>query len=138
MLPAVAAYGDWSVQTLRSSDPLPAVVDIVSGLLLLASAGRVAAITVGRVRALWSVRRACHRQGGRGGLIVVDSDRAEAFATPSAGGRIVVTTGLLRALKLWEHVDQIQLVRLHRGGEEAVGLGDIDGGGINPESLQVP
>ena len=97
-LPAVAAYGDWSVQTLRSSDPLPAVVDIVSGLLLLASAGRVTAISVGRVRALWSVRRACHRQGGRGGLIVVDSDRAEAFATPSAGGRIVVTTGLLRAL----------------------------------------
>src|SRR5207248_706641 len=41
---------------------------------------------------------AATRVGVPGSLVVLDNDRPDAFATPGARGRIVVTRGLLRAL----------------------------------------
>jgi Zn-dependent protease with chaperone function len=96
-LPVVANYYDWSAETLRSTDPLPIVVGVVSALLVAAILPCLATVALRRTRALWTARRACRRRA-RGGLVVVDTDRATAFATPVGGGRIVVTTGLLRVL----------------------------------------
>ena len=40
--------------------------------------------------------------GAPGSLVVLDNERPDAFATPGASGRIVVTTALLRALTAQE------------------------------------
>jgi Zn-dependent protease with chaperone function len=98
-LPVVANYYDWSAETLRSTDPLPVVVGVVSALLVVAIVPYLVTVALRRTRALWTARRACRRRGrDRRRLVVVESDRAAAFATPVGGGRIVVTTGLLRVL----------------------------------------
>jgi Zn-dependent protease with chaperone function len=47
------------------------------------------------------------------GLVVVDSDRAEAFATPGWSGRIVVTTGLLCALSTTQRRAVLEHERSH-------------------------
>jgi beta-lactamase regulating signal transducer with metallopeptidase domain len=63
--------------------------------LLAAQGGR---LVLRRLRALVAVCRSCRDLPGATGLVVVDSDAADAFTTPQRHGRIVVTTGLLRAL----------------------------------------
>src|SRR5262245_1038386 len=96
-LSLVANYYDWSAETLRSTDPLPIIVGVASALLVAALVPYLLTFALRRGRALWSAHQACRRSGS-GGLLVVNSERAAAFATPAAGGRIVVTTGLLKAL----------------------------------------
>jgi hypothetical protein len=109
-LPAIAALGHWSVVALQAGVPVPLPVAWVAGsvvaVLLFASARRV---TVGGHQ-LWMARQICRDLGGQArGLVVVDDDRAEAFAVPGAGGRVVVSTAMLHALKgterrvLFEH-----------------------------------
>ena len=97
-LPAVAAVGPWSADRLRRIDPIPAEVAIVSAVLLTAVAAWCLRVGIRRCRALLAVHRACHRLGAPGTLVVLDSDRPDAFTTPEANGRIVVTTAMLRAL----------------------------------------
>lgn len=100
----VAAYGEWSPQSLAALDPIPRAMAVTAGALLLVAGGwwlRTAARTAAAVRA---TLRDCQRleaeavAGGRGPVVVVDSDRVAAFTTPAIAGRIVVTTGLLAAL----------------------------------------
>jgi Zn-dependent protease with chaperone function len=97
-LPAVAAPGEWSVGTLRSTDPIPTGVAAASVLLLLPAAAWWLAVVVRRCHALVAVYRACRTLHGPGALVVVDDERPDAFTTPQPAGRIVVTSGLLRSL----------------------------------------
>jgi Zn-dependent protease with chaperone function len=97
-LPPVAAFGEWSVADLRSADPIPTEVAAGSVVLLLPAAGWWLVVVVRRCRALLAVYRSCRHVTAAGGLVVVDDQRLEAFTTPQPAGRIVVTTGLLRAL----------------------------------------
>jgi Zn-dependent protease with chaperone function len=53
---------------------------------------------VHRVRCLVAVYRTYHGQQSAGSVIVIDSNRVDAFATPAPAGRVVVTSALLRAL----------------------------------------
>jgi hypothetical protein len=98
-LPAIAALGHWSVVVLQAAVPVPLPVAWVAGsvvaILLFASARR---LTLGGQQ-LWVARQISRDLGGQArGLVVVDGDRAEAFAVPGAGGRVVVSTAMLHAL----------------------------------------
>jgi Zn-dependent protease with chaperone function len=97
-LPAIAAFGEWSVADLRSADPIPIEVAAGSAAVLLPNAGWWLLVLARRCLAL----RASHRSGrhltAAGTLVVLDEHRPAAFTTPQPAGRIVVTTGLLRAL----------------------------------------
>lgn len=95
-VPLIASMADWSAAELDASSPIPEFI-AVGGLALLLAAGlRLLIRAVGRGRALVEVR--CAHRGAPALVIVVDSDRPDAFATPSPGGRIVVTSALTEAL----------------------------------------
>lgn len=116
----VAALGHWSAATVRALDPVPVGAGIAGSLLLVVasaglvlSAGRLAAGT----RELWRLR---HLAGARrcGELVVVDSPRPEALAVPGLHGRVLVTSGMLRALDVSERRvlfahERCHLRRLH-------------------------
>ena len=96
-LTLVARLGRWSASTLDAHDPVPESLAIVSMTLLIAACACGLIRSVRRIRALIDVYRA-YSGTHAGELIVVDSARPEAFATPSPAGRIVVTSTLLQAL----------------------------------------
>jgi len=94
----VSRYGDWSAEEVRAGSPFPTVIAVGCCLLAVLALGRATIAGTRRVRVLLAVRRSCRNVGEPGSLVVLDNDRPDAFATPGARGRIVVTTGLLRAL----------------------------------------
>lgn len=94
----VSRYGHWSAQEVRETSPFPTTVAVGCGILALLALGRTVMVTASRLRSMLAVRRACRGYGSPGSLVVIDHDRPDAFATPGAAGRIVITTGLLRAL----------------------------------------
>ena len=94
----VSRYGDWSAEELRADTPFPTTVAVSCGVLAVLSLSRTATVGTRRVRVLLAVRQCCREVGTPGSLVVLDHERPDAFATPGASGRIVITTGLLRAL----------------------------------------
>ncbi len=101
-LPTVSRYGQWSAEELRADSPFPTTVAVSCGLLAVLSVSRTATVGTRRVRVLLAVRQTCRSVGAPGSLVVLDHERPDAFATPGASGRIVITTGLLRALTVEE------------------------------------
>jgi hypothetical protein len=97
-LPLIAAMGPWSASRLDAYDPVPDPLAAISLVLLAIVVVRVVLKIVRRARCLVAVYRTYHGQQSAGSVIVVDSDRVDAFATPAPAGRVVVTTALLRAL----------------------------------------
>ena len=97
-LPEIAALGPWSTATLRQDDPIPDPAAIGATLLLSLLAAQAARLVVRRCRAVFAVHRSCRHLPHADSLVVVDTDHADAFTTPQRRGRIIVTTGLLRAL----------------------------------------
>jgi Zn-dependent protease with chaperone function len=98
-IPLVAALGHWSAHVLGSGLPVPVVAGGLAALTvcgLLAAAVRRAALS-GRDLVLAAV--ACRRLGPAvGGLVVVDHEEPDAYTLPGIGGRVVVSTAMLRAL----------------------------------------
>jgi Zn-dependent protease with chaperone function len=94
----VSRYGQWSAEQLRDDSPFPRVIAIGATGLAVLSVGRAAVRGTRRIRLLLAVRQSCRGVGAPGSLVVLDNDAPDAFATPGANGRIVVTRGLLRAL----------------------------------------
>src|SRR4051794_3448501 len=94
----IAALGPWSTVALRRADPIPDSAAIGAALLLSVLAAQASWWIARRSRALLAVQRHCRRLPHADSLVVVDTDRPDAFTTPDRRGRIVVTTGLLRAL----------------------------------------
>ena len=122
-LPPVASLGDWSRANLHESDPVPVWLAAGCAALLDGAAIRGARHATQRVAALRRLHRDCRgagrsatwsgawtddwagiaeRPGAGERVIVIDSPRPEAYATPAGGGRIVITTGLLTALPIDE------------------------------------
>jgi Zn-dependent protease with chaperone function len=100
--PAVSRYGEWSAEQVREDSPFPTVIAVGCTLLAVLAVGRAATAGARRIGILLAVRQSCRRIGAPGSLVVLENDRPDAFATPGASGRIVVTTGLLRALTVDE------------------------------------
>lgn len=101
-LPEIAEAGQWSVQAVREADPVPPSVAVFCGVLVILAAGRAIRRLTRRIVAFARIQRDCRAFDGADVLVVIDSDRLDAFATPGVRGRIVVTTGLLRALSVEE------------------------------------
>ncbi|MDT5023655.1 MAG: hypothetical protein QOE61_81, partial [Micromonosporaceae bacterium] len=95
----VAEVGRWSTGTLHALSPISDTASLVAGLALLPAAGWACVFVVRTVYALRLTHRACHRLTATGALVIVDSDRVDAFTTPGLTGRIVVTTAMLSALE---------------------------------------
>ena len=98
-IPLVAALGHYSARALGSGLPLPIAAGGLAAVTvcgLLAAALRRAALS-GRDLVLAAV--ACRRLGPAvDGLVVVDDDEPDAYTLPGIGGRVVVSTAMLRAL----------------------------------------
>jgi len=102
-LPEFVELGPWSAAKLRAGSPIPADAAICCIVLVGAALGRLGLIGWRRMSALAAVHRCCQKlPAAVAGLVVLDSERPDAFATPLPSGRIVVTTGLLRALSAQE------------------------------------
>jgi Zn-dependent protease with chaperone function len=95
----VATVGHWSISTLRAGEPVPVGVGVAAAVIVLTLAARSLRRAVRTGRDLTIAARACRRLGPAAGrLVVIDDDLPEAYALPGLGGRIVVSTGMLRAL----------------------------------------
>ena len=98
-VPLVARFGHWSAAVVGRGLPVPAAVGILAGAVvcvLFAAALRRATLS-GRDLVLAAV--ACRRFGpATAGLVVLDDDLPDAYALPGLGGRVVVSTAMLRAL----------------------------------------
>ena len=95
-----AAAGHWSPATVAAHDPLPFPVDVCCALL---AAGLIGASTVQLVVLLHRLGRSailCRHLGVEhaGSLVVLDDERAEAYALAGLPGRTIVTRAMLRAL----------------------------------------
>lgn len=97
-LPIVSAIGKWSVVELDAVDPVPDAVSEVSVVLLLVVAGHVTWHGIRRIRELVAIYRTGRAFRDAGPLVVLDSERPDAFTTPAPAARVVVTAGLMRAL----------------------------------------
>jgi hypothetical protein len=99
-IPPVAAVGHWSARVLAAGLPVPLVVGALAAatvIALMAAALRRAALS-GRDLVLAAMT--CRRLGptAEGGLVVVEDDEPDAYTLPGIGGRVVVSTAMLRAL----------------------------------------
>lgn len=116
-IPLVAFFGSWSTSVLSAGDPLPQSVAGGCALVLAVMTVALARASWRRGRELVQAYQECHRLPGEEELTVVDDARLEAFALPGlptppewsrlrplagAGGRIVVSTGMLRSLEAGE------------------------------------
>jgi Zn-dependent protease with chaperone function len=102
-IPQVAALGHWSIPLWERDDPVPDAVGGVAGVALVVLAIRLVHNVRSRYRAARAVRGFVRGQGpAPGGLILVDDPTPLAFAVPFDQGRIVVSTGMLRALTVQE------------------------------------
>jgi beta-lactamase regulating signal transducer with metallopeptidase domain len=97
-LPVISAIGSWSGSQLDASDPVPDPVAALSAVLLSVATVRTILQVVRRGRSLLALYRIHRDLRSSDSLIVIDSARLDAFTTPAPVGRVVVTSGLLRAL----------------------------------------
>jgi hypothetical protein len=101
-LPVISAIGAWSGSRLDASDPVPDPIAAVSLVLL----GIATVWTILRIvrsgRGLLSLYRIHRDLPSTESVIVIDSTRLDAFATPAPAGRVVITSGLLRVLTATE------------------------------------
>lgn len=109
-IPLLAALGHYSPRVLGSGLPVPVAAGCLAALAvcgLLVTALRRAALGG---RALVLAALACRRLGPAvEGLVVVEDDEPDAYALPGLGGRVVVSTAMMRALP----ADERQVLLAH-------------------------
>jgi Zn-dependent protease with chaperone function len=98
-LPLFASLGKLSAQAMSRLDPAPVQLGVIAAALLAAAALSVLRAAWLRTSALVSAHREAGRLSGDGRLLViVNDDRADAYAVPGWPARIVVTSGMLDSL----------------------------------------
>ncbi|MER8001192.1 M48 family metalloprotease [Streptomyces sp. NPDC095613] len=113
-LPTVAALGELARPLSLGPPPVTVALALAAGGVLAWRAGLVA-VAVRRDRA--DLRRARAAAGGTAGeLAVLRQARPDAYALPGRPGRIVVTTGMLRALEPDERAALFAHERAHLRG----------------------
>lgn len=98
----VLAYTRPNQAALAAADPVPRTLGVLAALLLACGLIRLARTLVRRrreVRTLAAVRAL----PAAGDLVVIADDHPDAYALPGRPGRIVVSSGMLRALPAAEH-----------------------------------
>ena len=99
LVPAVAAFGDFSPDVLRGFDPVSVPVSIICGVVLVVLCVAVARAALRERRRSRRLHAALDDHSTGGGVIVLPGDDPLAFALPGRGGRIVVSVGMLAALE---------------------------------------
>jgi Zn-dependent protease with chaperone function len=113
-LPEVVELGPWSATKLRAGSPIPVAAAVACAALVGVAFVRLAVTGWRRATAMAAVHRCCqHLPATDANLVIVDSERPDAFATPLPSGRIVVTSGLLRALSADERRALLAHERAH-------------------------
>ncbi|MBK3639243.1 M56 family metallopeptidase [Streptomyces sp. MBT33] len=130
-LPFVAALGHFSPHLLGDGSPATVPTAVLAALALAGLGVLVPWRARRHLRELRAAHRQCGHEPGAGDLWVRPDTRPDAYALPGRPGRIVVTTGMLRALSarerevLFAH-ERAHLVGRHHlflaGGELAVAL----------------
>ncbi|MEV1174358.1 M48 family metalloprotease [Nonomuraea sp. NPDC049784] len=104
-IPAVAAIGPWSAQAWEIHNPVPDSVAVIAlTALILVLCLLIETVTTLIRRSLRARRALSNLEAGQGELVIVDDTGLEAFTVPypRKRGRIVVSTGMLRALSAQE------------------------------------
>jgi Zn-dependent protease with chaperone function len=97
-LPLVAELGHLSRSLLGGHSPATVPAAVLAAVALTALGGMTAHRIRRHVRELRAAQRQFGSGAGAGDLSVRQDDRPDAYALPGRRGRIVVTTGMLRAL----------------------------------------
>ncbi|MEZ0067298.1 Zn-dependent protease with chaperone function [Streptacidiphilus sp. MAP12-20] len=118
-IPLVAFVGSWSTQALDAQDPVTGDVAAACAVLLLTATVALGVASWRRGRVLIAAFKECWQLAGDGELAVIDDAELEAFALPGLpglGGRVVVSTGMLRTLEGTEREALLAHERAHLRG----------------------
>lgn len=95
----IATLGHWSAPMVARLADIPTPVGVAAGLVLALLVASTLCRCAHASRALWESEARCRALGdGIDGLVVVDDERADAYALPGVRGRIVISRGMLAAL----------------------------------------
>jgi beta-lactamase regulating signal transducer with metallopeptidase domain len=98
-IPFLANTGRWSVSVLRGDDPVPALLGLVPAIAVSAFLARALHRGAQHLQDLAAAHVTCRRLGpAASGLIIVPDEAPQAYTLPGLSGRIVVSTGMLKAL----------------------------------------
>ncbi|SHM81275.1 M56 family metallopeptidase [Actinacidiphila paucisporea] len=112
-IPEIAELGRWSPHVLAAHSP---VHGPVAGLCALAAATGLLVTVFAvwrRVAVLAGARRECRGLPSTGDLVVLDDPVPTAYALPGSPGRVVVSAGMLRALRPGERRALLAHERAH-------------------------
>jgi peptidase M48-like protein len=97
-IPLVDSLGGMSGQVVSYDDPTSLPVAIAAGALLTAAAVAACRALWRRAAALVEAGRQARELPGAGRVVVTNDEAADAYTLPGVPCRIVITTGMLRAL----------------------------------------
>jgi hypothetical protein len=97
-VPFVDALGNMSVQFTSQNDPASVPVAVAAGALLAAAVAAACRVLWRRGAAILAAGRQARRLPGAGQVVVTDDEAADAYTLPGWPCRIVITSGMLRAL----------------------------------------
>ncbi|MEU2872675.1 M56 family metallopeptidase [Streptomyces olivoreticuli] len=112
-IPQVAAEGRWSPHVLAADTPVDWPVAAACALAVPACAVALTVAAWRRGRAMVDAWRECRDLPTAGDLAVIDDPVPTAFALPGAPGKIVVSSGMLRALSADERHALLAHERTH-------------------------
>jgi hypothetical protein len=104
------------VQVISRSDPASLPVAIIAGALLAAAAAAASRALWHRGSAIVAADRQARRLPGAGQVVVTEDTAADAYTLPGWPCRIVITTGMLRALSAPERRVLLAHERAHASG----------------------
>ena len=114
-VPFVDAVANMSVQEISHSDSVSLPVAIAAGGLLAAAAAAATRALWRRGTAIVAAGRQARRLPGSAQVVVTEDDAADAYTLPGWPCRIVITSGMLRALSAPERQVLLAHERAHAG-----------------------
>lgn len=114
-VPLLDSVSHLSGRIMIRDDPASLPVAIAAGALLAAAAVAAGRVLCRRLGAIVAAGRRAHGLPGAGQVVVTDEDAADAYTLPGLPCRIVITSGMLRALSGPEREVLVAHERTHAG-----------------------
>jgi beta-lactamase regulating signal transducer with metallopeptidase domain len=114
-VPLFDSLSNVSSTIMTRDDPASLPVAIVAGALLTAAAVAAGRAAYRRIRAIVAAGRQAQRLPGSGQVVVTEDEAADAYTLPGWPCRIVITSGMLRALSDPERRVLLAHERSHAG-----------------------
>lgn len=115
-IPLIAEAGHLSVSAISHDDSVSVPVAIVAGALLAAAATAAIAASWARGTAIVAAYRHARSLPGVSQVVVTEDTAADAYTVPGRPCRIVITSGMLRALSGQERAVLLAHERAHASG----------------------